>query len=660
MGHARRSELVLTVKDKCRVCYSCVRECPVKAISIINGQAEVISERCIGCGNCVTVCSQGAKVFLDSKLEVECLLKSDAKVIACIAPSFPAEFSDIKEYRRLVGMIKQLGFNKVVEVAFGADLVAIEYKRLVASDDVKPFISSDCPAIVYYIEHYHPTLVDNLSPIVSPMVAITRAIHQEDGDEVKVVFIGPCVAKKGESDEVDEAITFKELRELFAIHRIDPEKVEALDFDQPHAGRGAIFPISRGLLQSIRMNDDLELGEIICASGKEDFKEIVNELEDGELDCCKYMELLCCKGCIMGPGMTNKDKRYSKRNKLSAYVQKKLAGFDEQEWKKNIQKFANLDLTQSFNPSDRRSVKPDSDRIQNVLESIGKHKPSDMLNCRACGYDSCKDHAVAIAQGYAETEMCLPFAIEKLHKSIEDLNISNENLENARMALKHSEKLAHMGQLSAGIAHELNNPLGVITLYSNILKEETNSTDPVYKDLELIVEQTERCKKIVGGLLNFARKNQVNKTETNIYDFVFHSTESIVMPSNIELSITSDLKDPLVMIDKDQMMQVLTNLEKNAIEAMPDGGILSLEISDTESNVKIKISDTGIGIPPENMDKLFTPFFTTKSLGKGTGLGLPLVYGIVKMHNGQINVVSNTDKKIAQTGTSFIIDLPKF
>ena len=247
-----------------------------------------------------------------------------------------------------------------------------------------------------------------------------------------------------------------------------------------------------------------------------------------------------------------------------------------------------------------------------------------------------------------------------MHKSIEDLNISNEHLDNARIALKHSEKLAHMGQLSAGIAHELNNPLGVITMYSNILKEETKPDDPMFKDLELIVDQTERCKKIVGGLLNFARKNQVKKVETNLEKFVIHSTESIILPSNIKLKVNVDLTDSLVMIDQDQMMQVLTNLEKNAIEAMPNGGNLIIDVTDTESNFKIKITDNGVGIPQENMDKLYTPFFTTKSLGKGTGLGLPLVYGIIKMHRGQINVISNTDESKGQTGTSFIIDVPKF
>ncbi len=659
MGHSVLNKLVVTVKDRCRVCYTCVRECPVKAIKINNGQAEVISERCIGCGNCVKVCSQGAKVFLDSTTGVEHLLQSGQKVIACLAPSFPAEFTEFKDYKVLVGMIKNLGFHNVVEVAFGADLVANRYKQMIESGDDKPYISSDCPAIVFYIEHYHPNLVHNLSPVVSPMVATTRVMREMHGSDVKVVFVGPCIAKKAESDEVDESITFKELRDLFEKHNIQAEKVEPIDFDPPHAGRGAVFPVSRGMLQSINKSDDLFGGHIVTASGKDNFKEIIKEFESGELDC-KHMELLCCKGCIMGPGMSVKNQRYYKQTKVGEYVQEKMEDFDQQKWEENIARFSDVDLTQIFEEKDRRVPMPKKEHIDEVLLEMGKLEPSDYLNCGACGYDTCYDHAVAIIQGHAETEMCLPYAIEKLHKSIEDLNESNENLASARMALKQSEKLANMGQLSAGIAHELNNPLGVITMYSNILMEETDKEDPVYKDLELIVEQTERCKKIVGGLLNFARKNQVRKTEADLEKFVRHSAESVVIPENVKLFVDADLTDNKVMIDQDQMMQVLTNLEKNAIEAMPDGGTLKLIISDNESNFQVKVQDTGMGIAKANMDKLFTPFFTTKTMGKGTGLGLPLVYGIVKMHKGKINVISNTDKTKGETGTTFIIDIPKF
>ena len=290
---------------------------------------------------------------------------------------------------------------------------------------------------------------------------------------------------------------------------------------------------------------------------------------------------------------------------------------------------------------------------------MGKKQNSDFLNCGACGYFTCREHAVAIIQGLAEIEMCLPYTIEKLHNSIVDLNESNENLASARQALKHSEKLANMGQLSAGIAHEINNPLGVITMYSNILKDEVDKNSPIYDDLQLIVEQTDRCKKIVGGLLNFARKNNVKKVKTDLKEFVEHSIETTLVPDNITLVVKSDIKETYAMIDQDQMMQVLTNLEKNGVEAMPDGGTLTVSIGEIEDKFKITISDTGIGIPKENMDKLFTPFFTTKALGKGTGLGLPLVYGIVKMHQGKINIVSNDDKEKGETGTSFIIDFPK-
>src|SRR6056297_4068365 len=150
----KKRDLVYTIKNRCRVCYTCVRECPAKAIKIVNGQAEVMNERCIGCGNCTKVCSQDAKGFLDTKERVFQLLNSDKKNIALVAPSFPAEFSEINNYRLFVSKIRALGFDVVSEVAFGADLVARKYKELVQKDNNKRFISSDCPAIVDYIEKY--------------------------------------------------------------------------------------------------------------------------------------------------------------------------------------------------------------------------------------------------------------------------------------------------------------------------------------------------------------------------------------------------------------------------------------------------------------------------------------------------------------------------
>lgn len=657
MSHSKRKQLVFSVKDLCRVCYTCVRECPVKAIRIINGQAEVVNERCIGCGNCTIVCSQGAKCFLKTTRDAKEMLKTFDKVIAIIAPSFPAEFCEIADYRKFVGMVRSLGFSRVCEVAFGADMVADEYKKLHHEVKQGGSISSDCPAVVFYIEHYQPNMVHKLAPIASPMVAMARIVKQLYGSDSKVIFVGPCIAKKAESDEVDEVITFTELREWFREMNITSDNINPTEFDPPVAGKGAVFPVSRGLLQTAGLSEDILTEDVIVASGKSNFKEAIKEVENDPYNN-HHLELLCCEGCIMGPGTSAGGKRYNRRSGVSNYVRKKMEDFDFARWESNIREFSTIDFTQEYNVLDRRIEIPDEEMINKVLVKLDKLTPQDHLNCTACGYDTCREHAIAIAQGLAEVEMCLPFTIEKLHQLVIDLNDSNKKLATTQQALRQSEKLAGMGQLSAGIAHELNNPLGVITVYSNILKEESKPDDPIRKDLELIAEQAERCKKIVGGLLNFARKNQVSLTETNMIDFLKQSIESIIRPENVEVAFESYIKFPIANVDPEQLMQAITNLQKNAVEAMPDGGKLTISLSGDDYNVIIKISDSGTGISKENMEHVFTPFFTTKALGKGTGLGLPMVYGVVKMHKGKIDMQSNDDPAAGATGTTFTITFP--
>lgn len=656
----RGRDLVYTVKNRCRVCYTCVRECPAKAIKIINGQAEVLNERCIVCGNCTKVCSQGAKVYLNTVDRVYSLLKNGRKNIAIVAPSFPAEFKEISNYKIFVSMVRAIGFDVVSEVAFGADLVAKKYRGLIDNEAGKLYISSDCPAVVSYIEHYHSALVKDLAPIASPMVAMSRVMRRKYGDDINIIFIGPCVAKKAETNEVDEMITFTELRDVFEEKGITQKTVQPTEFDPPLGGKGAIFPVSRGLLQTAGITDDVFDGNIIVAEGRNNFQEAIKEFEDGLLRS-QHLELLSCDGCIMGPGMSSKGKHYTRRILVNNYVHKKVNSLNQKNWEKEIDKYIDIDLEAKFEPKHKSLKFPDWKEVEKVLTSMGKTDPKDHLNCGACGYESCEEHAMAIVQGLAENEMCLPYTIEKLHNSVNELAVTNEKLSSIQQALKQSEKMASMGQLSAGIAHELNNPLGVVVMYANILLDEAPKDSPIHKDLKLIVDQTNRCKKIVGGLLNFARKNQVNSEKINVVNLAEQSLQAVVIPKEINVKVDSEqITDAYAMIDHEQMTQVLTNLIKNAIDAMPDGGSINIKLEEENDHVIFKVKDTGVGIEKEALDKIFEPFYTTKGIGEGTGLGLATAYGIVKMHKGKITVFSNTDQSKGQTGTEFRISIPRY
>ena len=651
--------LLYTIKERCKMCYTCVRECPAKAIRVISGQAEIIPERCISCGNCVTVCSQNAKRFRGSIDGVEKILASESTTVAIVAPSFPAEFNEIKDHRILVGMIKELGFDKVCEVAFGADLVAAKYEELMGhAPDNFFMIAASCPAVVNYVEHYHPDLVPNIARIVSPMIASARVMRNKYGKDIKVVFIGPCIAKKDEATdpmvvgEVDRVLTFVELREFFEKRRVRKKNVTPVEFDPPLAGRGAIFPVSHGMLQTLQINEDIN-SEVLAAEGRENFTEALKEFESGALSN-HHLDLLCCEGCIMGPGMSKDAKRFARRTNVADYVGKKLGELELEQWKKDMEQYLRLDLSRQYVEDDQRVAVPDDSRLNQILMNMGKFDEDDMLNCGACGYETCMEHAIAISKGLAETEMCLPNTIEKLHESIGEL-------ETAKAALKHSEKLASMGQLAAGIAHEVNNPLGVVLLYANLVKDEADKDSQFYQDLKMIAEQADRCKNIVGGLLNFARKNDVNYQTVDVHELVSSVLKSVIKPQGIIFEIDNRTDISEAEFDTDQIKQVLVNLVKNAVEAFDEEetGKVTIHIEGDEKELKIKVEDTGSGISKKNMDKLFVPFFTTKPAGKGTGLGLPVSYGIVKMHRGQITVVSNDDRKKGRTGTTFIITLPR-
>lgn len=649
--------IVTTIGQKCKRCYSCIRECPARAIKVINGQAVVIEERCITCGHCVKVCSQNAKSVLNDKDVVMNDYLLNNKTFAIIAPSFPASFPSAE--KKLIAALRKLGFSFVGEAAFGADLISNYYIKYLEKSDNKTIISSPCPAIYIWIEKYFTDIVENLAEVVSPMIAMGRYLKKNYGNDIKVVFIGPCIAKKSEyrdenvSGAIDAVLTFKELKEIIEENEISLSDLEDSNFDPPFAYMGKAYPLTGGLLKTTNIHGDILEKEIIIVEGKDKVQEILKEIADKKIKS-KFIDILFCEGCINGPAIDSNLNYYSRREKVISYIEDNINSFDKRVWQSTLFNNRDLDLSRKFQPKNQKKPDPSEDLIKSILAKTNKFSKSDELNCGACGYPTCREYAIAIAKYLAEEDMCLPYLIEKLE-------LANKEIKETQEQLAHAEKLASIGQLAAGVAHEINNPLGSIMIYASLLIKKIGKiiNEPQYvEDLKLILEEANRCKNIVSNLLNFARQGKLRITQVNICEIVNDVIRLIKVKQEFsDVTIIENYNDGNKIIegDFDQLKQALLNVIINACEAVEnkDEKVVTISYADDKDKLLIKISDTGAGIPPENLSKIFTPFFTTKKIGKGTGLGLAITYGIIKMHKGDIKVNSEVGK-----GTSFIITLP--
>jgi signal transduction histidine kinase len=345
---------------------------------------------------------------------------------------------------------------------------------------------------------------------------------------------------------------------------------------------------------------------------------------------------------------------YSRREKVIEYIEENITHVDKNVWKSEIYNSRNIDLTRKFKSKSQRIPMPAEEQIREILAETNKHTKQDELNCGSCGYKTCREYAIAIAKGIAEKDMCLPFLIDKLE-------VAYTELKETQIQLQNAEKLASIGQLAAGVAHEINNPLGTILLYSSMLKEdieklkEENSN---VEDLKMIIDETNRCKAIVSNLLNFARQGKLELKNVNITSLLNDIIKTIKLNPNftdVKLYFQSALIEENYKFDSDQIRQVLVNLITNACESLEESDKKEVHVNLTTINndLIIEIKDTGCGIPESNINKLFEPFFTTKKIGKGTGLGLAISYGIIKMHKGNILVKSKVGE-----GSVFTLTLP--
>jgi nitrogen-specific signal transduction histidine kinase len=590
-------------------------------------------------------------------------------VAALLAPSFPAGF-DVPA-GQLVGAFKAAGFDLVVEVAQGADLVSTAYAEYLQAHPTGVHIATACPAVAEYVRKYHPELVDRLVPVVSPMVATALAVKELHGERMRCVFIGPCIAKKAEMRDpelapvIDEVLTLQEAHRLLASRGVDPAKATAAAWDAPVAGRARVFPLPGGLLESAGLDRGILDPDVLVVSGHDETVEVLDSLGEADTGQTLLVEALMCRGCYCGPGISSSEPGLLRKRRVAEYVgecrrREAEAAAGQTGDERLAAAFPSLDLGRAYTPDDQRLQEPTEDEIREILARTNKFFPEDELNCGACGYPTCRAKAVAVHCGMAEDAMCLPFMIDQAERVCVELNVPWSEMRDVHRHIINTEKLASMGQMAAGVAHELNNPLSTILLYTHILGKKLKDREDLGHDLNLVAEESERCKKIVGNLLDFARQSRVHVAAVDVLDVVQQAVDSAaatVEPNGHVVDLVVDVKPGLrAELDRDQMTQVLVNLVKNGVEAMEGrDGTVRVEAREVEGGgrVHFAVSDEGAGIPLSARDKVFQPFFTTKSIGKGTGLGLPISYGIVKMHNGTIWFDTETDR-----GTTFHVELP--
>jgi len=650
---------------KCRLCSYCIQICPAKAIKLEKDNIKIIPERCVMCGSCITACPQQAFSYRNTLDWVKASFFNNGKTIACLDPAFPAVL-DVGTPRQLVTALKKIGFTEVWEGAFGAELVSQAYRKLLHEGINRPLISSFCPVIVFYIQKYLPQLIPNIAPLVSPMIAIGRVARKVKSPEWKMIYITPCLAQMREmvapevTSAIDEVITFRDVKKLIDEAGIERRELEETEFDGPRPFLARVTSVIGGLNRSMGASFDVLVDEISVAYGRRRVIGALNQLAAGYIQA-KFLDFVYCDGCVDGPFVDRELSVFGRRQIVARYAKAEMNKQDVANVIAELDQYEGIDLHREFQNMEQKLPIPTEEQIRTILKKIGKLPPNYNLDCRACGYPTCRDKAIAVAQGIAEAEYCLPYLLKKskktyqqLERSHRELQLSHQALEQTQFQLIRTEKLAALGELAAGVAHEINNPLGTITIYTHLLLKGLEKDDPRREDVELILSEANRTKEIVQGLLSFARETKLRPGLTNINELLEDVLGLLVNQSlfhNIKIKKSFFQNLPTIFADATQLKQVFLNIILNAAQAMEGKGNLVISTIQEKKQIKVKIQDTGPGIPPEIMGKLFNPFFTTKE--KGTGLGLAISYGIIERHSGKIDIETKLGK-----GSTFIVSLP--
>ncbi len=426
-------------KSNCKNCYKCIRHCPVKAIRFSGNQAHIIGNECILCGQCFVVCPQDAKRIVNEVEKVKVLIQAGVPVYVSLAPSFIANYDGVG-IESMREALKKLGFRDVEETAIGATYVKNEYERMLAEEDRDIVISSCCHSINLLIQKQFPSLLVYLADVMSPMQAHCADIKRREPN-AKCVFIGPCVAKKDEADHykgiVDAVLTFEELTTWLKEENITL-KQEMIPDNQ---SRARFFPTTGGILKTMKQNAPGYT--YLALDGVENCISALKDIEEGRIHKC-FIEMSACVGsCIGGPVM----EKYHNHSGVKDYIS--VSGYAGKE-DFDVMQPEREDMRKRFSFIEKESRMPSETEIFNVLRQMGKFKPSDELNCGSCGYNTCREKAIAIIQGKAEISMCLPYLKDKA-ESFSDTIV--KNTPNGLIVL--NEKL-EVQQINTAMLHIMN------------------------------------------------------------------------------------------------------------------------------------------------------------------------------------------------------------
>ncbi len=399
------SQPVYTLINECHDCYKCIRECPVKAIKVENGHASVIREKCISCGNCVKVCPCNAKRVRSDIDIAKNLIIAKKDIYVSLAPSWHAAFSCSDS--EIIAALKKLGFGHVSETALGAQEVSIKTAEILNGAERGLFISSACPVIVNYIRQYKPEFAENITPIASPALTHAKMLKKMFGENIAVVFIGPCVGKKNESDDnkdlIDASLTFEELKLWMEDEfvEIQPVRDPADYFFEPCvANEGSLYPIDGGMNRTINrigVKDNVTLIEIASLKA---FEHALSTMRPDDCEQILFVEALACEGgCIAGPCVSSAKSAIS----LAAEV------IVNEKKRNEIPKIPSVVVDMTYSPIKKEIKTYSFDMLSETLKKLGKYTPEDELNCGGCGYNTCRGLAKAIIDGEAEISMCVSY-----------------------------------------------------------------------------------------------------------------------------------------------------------------------------------------------------------------------------------------------------------